>query len=257
MTNSRPRIVLTYSGSPAASAAVQQLAAVHASDVITLTLDLGAGGEVQEIHERALALGAVRAHVLDVREEFADEYLLPALQAGTLSGGGETIDALARPLIAKKLVEIARIERASSVAHNAPADAGLDTLIRALSPDLQVIAVPKRSDAAAVAGAPRKPASGVDNGADVEITFDRDIPIAINGVPMSLTELIESLTVIAAQHGIISTDDFAGAPAIAVLQAAFDARIREHATCIVRLKLQHGVTTAAAVPNAALAARTS
>ena len=256
MTSSRPRIVLAYSGSPAASAAVQQLTAVHASDVVTLTLDLGAGGEVQEIQERALALGAVRAHVLDVREEFADEYLLPALQAGALRGGGEIIDALARPLVAKKLVEIARIERAASVAHNALPDAGLETLIRALSPEMQVIGVPKAS-AVAVAAAARKPAAGVDagvdNGADVEITFDHDVPIAINGVPMSLTELIESLTVIAMQHGLAPFAGFAGAPAITVLQAAFDGRVRGETTCVVRLKLQHGVTTAAAVQNSALA----
>jgi len=256
MTHSRPRIVLAYSGSPAASAAIHQLAAVHASDVVTLTLDLGAGGEVQEIHERALALGAVRAHVLDVREEFADEYLLPALQAGALRGGGDTIEALARPLVAKKLVEIARIERAAAVAHNAPPDAGLDTLIRALSPEVQVIGVPKAS-AAAIAVAPRKPSAGVDNGADVEITFDRDVPVAINGVPMSLTELIESLTVIATQHGITADEGFAGAPAIVVLQAAFNARIREETTCVVRLRLQHGVTTAAVVQNSALAAPAS
>jgi argininosuccinate synthase len=255
MTQTRPRIVLAYSGSPATSAALRQLAGGHDADLVTLTLDLGAGGELQEIHERALAAGAARAHVLDVREEFADDYLLPALQAGALRPGAATIAALARPLVAKKLVEIALIERATSVAHGAPegAAAGLEALIHALAPDMRVVGLSRSSDAATPPS--RKPSLVVpDHGADVEITFDRDVPIAINGVPMSLTELIESLTVIATQHGITGTGDFAGEPAIHVLQAAFDARQRDESTCVVRLKLQHGVTTAALVPASELAA---
>ncbi len=254
MTERRDRNVLAYSGGLATSAAIRELAEEHAADIVTLTLDVG--GEMPEIHERALVAGAVRAHVLDVREEFADSYLLPALQAGALHAGGNTLDALARPLIARKLVEIARIERAIAVAHGAALDSGIDTLIHAIAPEMRVIRASKGSAPRVVpAAAARKPASaGPDNGAEVEITFDRDLPVAINGVPMSLTELIESLTVIATQHGITGAGRFAGAPAIVVLQAAFDARLREETTCVVRLKLQHGATTAAAVPSPAFAA---
>lgn len=234
----REHIVLAYSGSPATSAAIRWIAEKYAADVVTLTLDLGAGGELQEIHERALAGGAVRAHVIDVREEFADGYLLPALQAGALNPAA-TLEALARPLIAKRLVEIARIERATTVAHGAAADSGLDTLIHALAPDLRVVG--------------RSEGPTLDNGADVEIAFDRDVPVAINGVPMSLTELIESLTVIAMQHGFAGAKNFVGAPAVAVLQAAFNARNREETTCVVRLKLQHGATTTTGVRSSELA----
>lgn len=274
MIDSRNRLVLAYSGSLATSAAIRWLADQHACDVVTLTLDLGAGRELQEIHERALATGAVRAHVLDVREEFADRYLLPALQAGALRPGGDTLGALARPLVATKVVEIARIERAAVVAHGARPDSGLGTLIQALAPDLRIVDAAKGPSAGdpgahawdvaryaqsfnivVPAAAARKFApAGPDNGADVEIAFDRDVPVAINGVPMSLTELIESVTVIAAQHGIIATTDFAGAAAIGVLQAAFDARRREESTCVVRLKLQHGATTAVPVQSSELAA---
>jgi argininosuccinate synthase len=267
MTDSRDRIVLAYSGSLASSAAIRWLAEQYAADVVTLTLDFGAGGELQEIHERALAIGAVRAHVVDVREEFADAYLLPALQAGALHPGGDMIDPLARPLIARKLIEIARIERAVAVAHQAAPDSGIDTLIHALAPDMRVIGGsegPAPGDVAEYArhwnivvpatAARKSIPARPDNGADVEMTFDRDVPVAINGVPMSLTELIDSLTVIATQHGITGTGDFAGAPALAVLQAAFNARQREETTCVVRLKLQHGATSAAAVPSSDLAA---
>jgi len=268
----RTGVVLAYSGSLATSAAIRWLAEEQGADVVTLTLDLGAGGELQEIHERALAIGAVRAHVIDVREEFVDDYLLPALQAGALGAGGDTPETLARPLVAKKLVEIARIERATAVAHGAPPDCGLDTLIRSADPAMTIIAPiasggshgPALRDVAEyarahgivvpAAAARRVTPATPDNGADVEITFDHDAPIAINGVPMSLTELVESLTVIATQYGIAGSGDFAGAPAITVLQAAFNARLREDATSVVRLKLQEGATTAAAAPRAELAA---
>ena len=252
----RGTILLAYSGSATTSAAIRGLAQEYAANVVTLTLDLGAGGELQEIHERALTIGAVRAHVIDVREEFADGYLLPALQTGALDGRGTALDALARPLVAKKLVEIARIERAIAVAHGAAPDSGIDTLIHAIAPDMRVISgshVPVPALVPAAASRTHAPA-GPDNGADVEITFDRDVPVAINGVPMSLTELIESLTVIASQHGITASDDFAGSPAIVVLQAAFNARLRQEITCVVRLKLQHGAATAAAVTSSELAA---
>ena len=265
MTDSRDKgrgtIVLAYSGSATTSAAIRGLGQEYAADVVTLTLDLGAGGELQEIHERALSIGAVRAHVIDVREEFADSYLLPALQAGALDcattlDGGTTLDALARPLVAKKLVEIARIERAIAVAHGAEPDSGIDTLIHAVAPDMRVIGGPHAPVPGLVPASASRPHApgGPDNGADVEITFDRDVPVAINGVPMSLTELIESLTVIATQHGITASDDFAGSPAIVVLQAAFNARLRQEITCVVRLKLQHGATRAAAITSSELAA---
>lgn len=260
----RPRIVLAYSGGPTTSAAIRWLAETQGADVVALTLDLGAGGELQEIHERALTMGAVRAHVIDTREEFADHYLLPALQAGALRPGGDTPDTLARPLIAKKVVEIARIERTAIVAHGAPSGSGLETLVRATDPSLTILAAPP--DAAEFArlhnvivppAVPRRATvAKPDHGADVAIAFDRHVPLAINDVPMSLTELIESLSVIAVQHGVTGTSGFAGAPAIAVLQAAFDARLREESTTIVRVKLQHGTITAAATASTPVAADT-
>jgi argininosuccinate synthase len=262
MTDSRERIVLAYSGNLATSAAIRWIAETRGAEVVTLTLDLGAGGELQEIHERALSIGAVRAHVIDVREEFADDYLLPALQAGALNPGLETPESLARPLIARRLVEVARIERAAALAHGGPAGSELDVLLRAIDPAATIL-TPETFDAAEfarrhnivvpAATLRKMRAATPDNGADVEITFDRDVPLAINGVPMSLTELIESLTVIAAQHGISGASEFAGAPAIGVLQAAFDARQRGE-TCVVRLRLQHGATTAMLQTGSELAA---
>src|SRR5688572_32078984 len=99
------RIVLGYSGGLDASAAVPWLKEKYQAEVIAVTLDLGQGRELNQIRERAIATGAIRCHVLDVREEFARDYILPALQAGAMYEERYPLaTALGRPLIAKKLV---------------------------------------------------------------------------------------------------------------------------------------------------------
>ena len=98
--------------------AIQALAEPHGAEVVTLTLDLGQGCDLEEVRDRALAACAARAHVLDVREEFAQDFVLPSLRAGALREGRHPQgEALAWPLIARKLVDIARVERATAVAH--------------------------------------------------------------------------------------------------------------------------------------------
>ena len=90
-------------------------------------------------------MGAVRAHVVDVREEFAREYVLPALQAGAVYEGKYPLaTALGRPLIAKKLVEIAELENAGIIAHGCTGKGNdqvrMDVSARALNPALRVVA---------------------------------------------------------------------------------------------------------------------
>jgi len=139
------RIVLAYSGGLVTSAAIAWLAEQRDAEVVTVTLDFGQERELAVVRERALALGAVRAHVIDVREEFGREFVLPALQAGALEDGAHPmVVALARPLIARRLVEMARMESAAAVAHGgAPGTAGetaLHQAIQLLDPSLEVIA---------------------------------------------------------------------------------------------------------------------
>ncbi len=139
------RIVLAYSGGLDTSVAVPWLKETYGAEVITATLDLGQGRELDAVRERALAAGAVRAHVLDVREEFVHDYILPALQAGAIYEGGYPLaTALGRPLIARKLVEIARIEGAGSIAHGCTGKGNdqvrIDVSARALEPAIRVIA---------------------------------------------------------------------------------------------------------------------
>ena len=139
------RIVLAYSGGLDTSVAIPWLKEQYRAEIIAVTMDLGQGKELESVRDRALAAGAVRAHVLDLREEFARRYILPALKADALYEDRYPLaTALGRPLIAQKLVEIADIERATSVAHGCTGKGNdqvrLDVTTRALRPDLKVIA---------------------------------------------------------------------------------------------------------------------
>ena len=139
------RIVLAYSGGLDTSVAVRWLADKYDAEVVAVTLDLGQGRELDDVRERALGVGAVRAHVIDVREEFVQEYILPSLQAGAIYEDKYPLaTALGRPLIAKKLVEVAEIENASMIAHGCTGKGNdqvrMDVSARALNPAIRVVA---------------------------------------------------------------------------------------------------------------------
>jgi argininosuccinate synthase len=139
------RIVLAYSGGLDTSVAIPWLKEKYNAEIIAVTLDLGQGRELTQIRERAMAAGAVRCHVLDVREEFARDYILPALQAGAMYEERYPLaTALGRPLIAKKLVEIAQMENATAIAHGCTGKGNdqvrIDVSARAMDPTIQVIA---------------------------------------------------------------------------------------------------------------------
>ena len=112
------RIVLAYSGGLDTSVAIPWLAETYHADIIAVTMDMGQGSKLEDVRDRALAAGAARAHVLDVREEFARDYILRALKAGAVYEDRYPMaTALGRPLMARKLVEIAGIEQATAIAH--------------------------------------------------------------------------------------------------------------------------------------------
>src|SRR4029450_8636357 len=112
------RILLAYSGGLDTTIAIPWLRERYGAEVIAVTVDLGQGLELASIHERALAAGAVRAHIVDARDEFVKLFILPALQAGAVYEDRYPLaTALGRPLLAQRLVEIARMEAAPAVAH--------------------------------------------------------------------------------------------------------------------------------------------
>ena len=119
-------VALAFAGGIHASAAIPWLVDTLGVEVVTVTLDVGQGHELGELRARALACGAVRAHVVDARDEFARDVLFPLLGPPARSDGPPTsISTLAWPLIARRLTEIARIEGAGAVAHGS-ADPAFD-----------------------------------------------------------------------------------------------------------------------------------
>jgi argininosuccinate synthase len=139
------RIVLAYSGGLDTSVAIPWLREKYGAEIVAVTLDLGQRKELAGVRERALAVGAVRAHVVDVREEFAQDYILPALKAGAVYEDKYPLaTALGRPLIARHLVKVAAMEGATAIAHGCTGKGNdqvrLDVSARALDPAVKVIA---------------------------------------------------------------------------------------------------------------------
>ena len=139
------KIVLAYSGGLDTSVAVRWLQEHYDAEIATLTMDLGGQVDLEEARQRALAIGAIRADVLDTRDEFVNEYVWPALKAGALYEGIYPLaTALGRPLIAKHLVRIALEEQAFAVAHGCTGKGNdqvrFDVSTGALAPQLKVVA---------------------------------------------------------------------------------------------------------------------
>jgi len=140
------RVVLAYSGGLDTSVAIRWIGEETGLEVIAVAADVGQGGEdLEMIRKRALACGAVEAEVADAREEFADGYCLPALQANALyMDRYPLVSALSRPVIVRHLVAAARKHGASTVAHGCTGKGNdqvrFEVGIGALAPDLRCIA---------------------------------------------------------------------------------------------------------------------
>ncbi|WP_137596918.1 argininosuccinate synthase [Paucilactobacillus kaifaensis] len=137
------KIVLAYSGGLDTSVAIPWLKN-KGYDVIAVCIDVGEQGkDLNFVHDKALKVGAAKAFVIDAREEFANEYALVALQGHALYEGiYPLLSALSRPLIAKKLVEIAKQEGASAIAHGCTGKGNdqvrFEVAIHALAPQIKI-----------------------------------------------------------------------------------------------------------------------
>ena len=144
------RVLLLYSGGLDTSVMLHWIQAEYGAEVVTLTIALGQPGEdYGEVTEKARDLGAVDTVVVDAREEFASEYVLPAIKANALYGGGYPLfTSLGRPLIAKLGVEVAANTGCNVLAHGCTGKGNdqvrLEGTVATLDPDLKVIA-PVRS----------------------------------------------------------------------------------------------------------------
>ena len=140
------RVVLAYSGGLDTSVAIGWLADQTGAEVVAVAVDVGQDGEdMDDIRERALACGAVEAIVVDAKDEFAEEYCLPAVRANALyMDRYPIVSALSRPLIVKHLVEAARYHGATTVSHGCTGKGNdqvrFEVGTNALAPELKVIA---------------------------------------------------------------------------------------------------------------------
>ena len=139
------KVVLAYSGGLDTSVIVPWLKEHYNCEVITFTADLGQEDELDGLEEKALATGASKAYIKDIREEFLTEYVFPAMRAGAIYERDYLLGtSFARPLIAKHMVEIAETEGAQAVAHGATGKGNdqvrFDVTVMALNPKLQIIA---------------------------------------------------------------------------------------------------------------------
>ncbi|MGJ9459086.1 argininosuccinate synthase [Oceanobacillus sp. CF4.6] len=168
---SKEKIVLAYSGGLDTSVAVKWLQDKYHYDVIAVALDVGEGKDLDFVKKKALDVGAIKSYVIDAKELYAEEYVLPALQANLLyEGKYPLISALSRPLIAKILVDIAEEEGATAVAHGCTGKGNdqvrFDVAFTALNPNLKIVA-PVREWA-------------MSREEEIEYAKENNIPIPIN-----------------------------------------------------------------------------
>jgi argininosuccinate synthase len=251
------RVLLLYSGGLDTSVMLRWIQERYEADVVALTVNLGQPGEDYAVIEgKARQLGALECRVIDAREEFARDYVLPAIKANALYGGGYPLfTALGRPLIAKLAVHHAREAGCDTIAHGCTGKGNdqvrIEATVATLAPELKVIAPVRswqmgRDEEVAYArerGIPVKggtetapysiddnlwgrssegrwiedlghapdddvfalvtrPEEAPDEPETVTVEFERGVPVALNGEPLGLVELIDRAAELGARHGV-------------------------------------------------------
>ncbi|MBZ4654864.1 MAG: argininosuccinate synthase [Peptococcaceae bacterium] len=139
------KIVLAYSGGLDTSIIIPWLKENFGYEVIAMAADVGQGEELEPLREKAIKTGASKIYIEDVKKEFVTDYIFPTLKAGAIYEGKYLLGtSFARPLIAKKLVEIAQKEGAEAVAHGATGKGNdqvrFELTVKALAPELKIVA---------------------------------------------------------------------------------------------------------------------
>jgi argininosuccinate synthase len=251
------RVLLLYSGGLDTSVMLKWIQDQYDAEVVALTVNLGQPGEDYEVvRGKALQLGAVECRVVDAREEFARDYVLPAIKANAIYGLAYPLfTALGRPLIAKLAVQAARETGCDTIAHGCTGKGNdqvrIEATVATLAPELRVIAPVRswrmgRDEEVAYArehGIPVKGGSEVapysiddnlwgrssegrwiedldhapdddvfqlvtrpedapDEAEVVTVSFERGVPVALNGESFGLVELLERAGEIGARHGV-------------------------------------------------------
>ena len=255
----KEKIVLAYSGGLDTTAIIPWLKENYDYDVVCACIDCGQAEELDGLEARALSTGACKCYIIDVVDELCDDYIMPCVKAGAVYENKYLLGtSMARPLIAKKLVEVARKEGATAICHGATGK-GNDQIrfelgIKALAPDLKIIAA-WRSDKWNMnsreeeieycrkhgidlpfsanssysrdrniwhishegleledpANEPNyehllvlgvTPEKAPDKETEIEIAFERGVPVALNGKKMKVSEIIAQLNELGGKNGI-------------------------------------------------------
>ncbi|HEV3094031.1 MAG TPA: argininosuccinate synthase [Solirubrobacteraceae bacterium] len=173
------RVLLLYSGGLDTSVMLKWIQDQYDAEVVCLTVNLGQPGEdYAVIEDKARRLGALECHVVDAREQFASEYVLPAIKANALYGGGYPLfTALGRPLIAKLAVDYARIAGCDTIAHGCTGKGNdqvrIEATVATLAPELKTIA----------------PVRSWKMGRDEEIAYANEHGIPIKAAPSQGSEV--------------------------------------------------------------------
>ena len=171
------KVILAYSGGLDTSVCVRYLQKLNNLDVVTLTIDLGQDEDFANLEQKAMSLGATKHIHIDAKNDFAKSYISPSIQAnGLYQGKYPLATALARPLIATKLVDIAHQEHAKIVAHGCTGKGNdqirFDVTIRSLDPNLKIVA----------------PIRDMNLTRDVELRFakEENIPVSLDAKKYSI-----------------------------------------------------------------------
>ncbi|MGI0090603.1 MAG: argininosuccinate synthase [Nitrososphaerales archaeon] len=139
------KVVLAYSGGLDTSVSIKWIKEKYGLDVVTCTIDVGQREDLSGIGENAKKIGAIKHYQIDAKKEFATDFVFPSIKANSLYEGSYPLStALARPLLAEKLVEVADMEQAVAVAHGCTGKGNdqvrFDVTVKALNPNLKIIA---------------------------------------------------------------------------------------------------------------------
>ena len=256
----KEKVILAYSGGLDTTALIPWLKETYDYDVVCCCVDCGQGEELDGLEERALYSGASKLYIEDIVDEFCDDYIMPCVEAGAVYEHKYLLGtSMARPVIAKKLVEIARKEGASAICHGATGK-GNDQIrfelgIKALAPDLRIIAPWRMTDVWTMQSREDElefcKAHGIDlpfdanhsysrdrnlwhishEGLELEdpsqepnyddmlvlsvtpekapdkpeyvtMTFEKGVPVSLNGKSMKVSEIITELNTLGGKHGI-------------------------------------------------------
>lgn len=253
----KEKVILAYSGGLDTTVIIPWLKENYNYDVICVCIDVGQGNELDGLEERAKLCGATKLYIENVVDEFVNDYVMPCVKANAVYENKYLLGtSMARPVIAKRLVEIARKEGATAICHGATGK-GNDQVrfelgIKALAPDLKIIApwriwdissreeeieyckqhginLPFSSDNSYSrdrnlwhishegleledpANAPNydhllvlgvSPEKAPEEGALVTLTFEKGIPVTLNGKKMTPAEIIKELNTLGGKHGI-------------------------------------------------------